>query len=38
MTFTSPDRAAFAKAIEPFFKEWGDKYGGNELIKRIREA
>ena len=38
MTFTSPDRAPFAKAIEPFFKEWGDKYAGNELIRRIREA
>jgi len=38
MTFTSPDRAPFAKAVEPFYKEWGDKYAGNELIKRIREA
>jgi tripartite ATP-independent transporter DctP family solute receptor len=38
VTFTSPDRAAFAKAVEPFYKEWGDKYNGNELIKKIREA
>ncbi len=36
--FTSPDRAPFQKAVEPFYKEWGDKYNGNELIKRIREA
>ena len=26
VTFTSPDRAPFAKAVEPFYKEWGDKY------------
>jgi TRAP-type transport system periplasmic protein len=38
VTFTSPDRGPFAKAVEPFFKEWGDKYAGNELIKKIREA
>lgn len=38
VTFTSPDRAAFQKAVEPFYKEWGDKYAGNDLIKRIREA
>jgi tripartite ATP-independent transporter DctP family solute receptor len=38
VTFTSPDRAPFQKAVEPFYKEWGDKYAGNELIKRIREA
>lgn len=38
VTFTSPDRAPFAKAVEPFYKEWGDKYAGNELIKKIREA
>ena len=37
-TFTSPDRAPFAKAVEPFYKEWGDKYAGNDLIKKIREA
>lgn len=36
--FTSPDRAPFQRAVEPFYKEWGDKYAGNELIKRIREA
>jgi tripartite ATP-independent transporter DctP family solute receptor len=38
MTFTSPDRVAFQKAVEPFYKEWGDKYAGNDLIKKIREA
>ena len=38
MTFTSPDPAPFAKAVEPFYKEWGDKYARNELIKKIREA
>lgn len=36
--FTSPDTAPFRKAVEPFYKEWGDRYGGNDLIKRIREA
>jgi len=38
VTFTSPDRSPFQKAVEPFYKEWGDKYAGNDLIKRIREA
>lgn len=38
VTATSPDRVPFAKAVEPFYKEWGDKYNGNDLIKRIREA
>ena len=38
VTATSPDRAPFAKAVEPFYKEWGDKYAGNDLIKKIREA
>jgi tripartite ATP-independent transporter DctP family solute receptor len=38
VTSTSPDRAPFAKAVEPFYKEWGDKYAGNDLIKKIREA
>ena len=38
VTATSPDRGPFAKAVEPFYKEWGDKYAGNELIKKIREA
>ena len=38
VTFTSPDRAPFAKAVEPFYKEWGDKYAGNDLIKKIRAA
>jgi TRAP-type C4-dicarboxylate transport system substrate-binding protein len=36
--FTSPDRVPFQKAVEPFYKEWGDRYAGNDLIKRIREA
>ena len=38
VTFTSPDPAPFRKAVEPFYKEWGDKNAGNDLIKRIREA
>ena len=38
VAFTSPDRVPFAKAVEPFYKEWGDKYAGNDLIKQIREA
>ena len=38
VTATSPDRVPFAKAVEPFYKEWGDKYAGNVLIKKIREA
>jgi tripartite ATP-independent transporter DctP family solute receptor len=38
VTFTSPDRIPFQKAVEPFYKEWGDKYAGNDLIKQIREA
>jgi tripartite ATP-independent transporter DctP family solute receptor len=38
VTATSPDRIPFAKAVEPFYKEWGDKYAGNELLKKIREA
>lgn len=38
VTATSPDRIPFAKAVEPFYKEWGDKYAGNDLLKRIREA
>ena len=38
VTATSPDRAPFQKAVEPFYKEWGDKFAGNDLIKRIREA
>jgi TRAP-type transport system periplasmic protein len=36
--FTSPDAAPFRKAVEPLYQEWGDKYAGNDLIKRIREA
>ena len=38
VTFTSPDVAPFRKAVEPFYKEYGDKINANELIKRIREA
>ncbi len=38
VAFTSPDPAPFRKAVEPFYKEYGDKINGNELIKRIREA
>ncbi len=38
VTFTSPDVAPFRKAVEPFYKEYGDKINANELIKRVREA
>ncbi len=38
VTFTSPDAAPFRKAVEPFYKEYGDKINANDLIKRIREA
>ena len=38
VTFTTPDPGPFRKAVEPFYKEWGDKYAGNDLIKQIREA
>ncbi|MBI3371251.1 MAG: TRAP transporter substrate-binding protein [Betaproteobacteria bacterium] len=38
VTFTSPDPAPFRKAVEPYYKEFGDKYGVNELIKRVRDS
>lgn len=38
VTFTSPDPAPFRKAIEPYYKEFGDKFSANELIKRVRES
>jgi tripartite ATP-independent transporter DctP family solute receptor len=38
VTFTSPDVAPFQKAVEPLYKEYGDKFNVNDLIKRIREA
>jgi TRAP-type transport system periplasmic protein len=38
VTFTSPDAAPLRAAVEPFYKEYGDKINANELIKRIREA
>ena len=38
VTFTSPDPAPLRTAVEPFYKEYGDKINANELIKRIREA
>jgi TRAP-type transport system periplasmic protein len=38
VTFTSPDPAPFRKAVEPFYKEYGDKIKANDLIKRVREA
>jgi len=37
-TFTSPDPGPFRKAVEPYYKEFGDKFKANELIKRVREA
>ena len=38
VTFTSPDPAPFRKAIEPFYKEYGDKINASELIKKVRES
>ena len=38
VTFTSPDPAPFRRAVEPFYKEYGDKIKANDLIKKIREA
>ncbi len=38
VTFTSPDVAPFRLAVEPIYKEFGDKIKANDLIKRIREA
>jgi len=38
VTFTSPDVAPFRKAVEPFYKEYGDKINANDLIKKIRES
>lgn len=38
VTFTNPDPAPFRKAVEPFYKEFGDKFGANDLIKRVRES
>ena len=37
-TFTSPDVGPFRRAVEPFYKEYGDKINANDLIKRVREA
>lgn len=38
VTFSSPDSAPFRKAVEPYYKEFGDKFSANELIKRVRES
>jgi len=38
VTFTTPDVTPFRKAVEPFYKEYGDKINANELIKKIREG
>jgi TRAP-type transport system periplasmic protein len=38
VTFTNPDPAPLRAAVEPFYKEYGDKINATELIKRIREA
>ena len=38
VTFTSPDPAPFRKAVEPYYKEYGDKFDLNALIKRVRES
>jgi TRAP-type transport system periplasmic protein len=38
VTFTTPDPAPFRSAVEPFYKEYGDRINANEMIKRIRES
>jgi tripartite ATP-independent transporter DctP family solute receptor len=38
VAFTTPDVAPFRQAVEPFFKEYGDKINANDLIKSIREG
>ncbi len=38
VTFTSPDLAPFRRAVEPFYKEYGDKIKANDLIRKIRES
>lgn len=38
VTFTSPDSGPFRAAVEPYYKEFGDKYNANPLIKRVRES
>ena len=38
VTFTSPDPTPFRAAVEPYYKEFGDKFNANEVIKRVREA
>jgi tripartite ATP-independent transporter DctP family solute receptor len=38
VTFTNPDVAPFRAAVEPFYKEYGDSIGANDLIKKMREA
>jgi len=38
VAFTSPDPAPFRKAVEPFYKEYGDKINAGELIKKVRES
>jgi tripartite ATP-independent transporter DctP family solute receptor len=38
VTFTSPDVGPFRQAVEPFYREYGDKINANDLIKRVREA
>lgn len=38
VTFTSPDPAPFRAAVEPFYKEFGDKNKLGDLIRRVREG
>jgi len=38
VSFTNPDVGPFQKAVEPLYKEYGEKFNAMELIKRIREA
>lgn len=38
VTFTSPDPAPFRKAVEPFYKEYGEKINAVALIQKVRES
>ncbi len=38
VTWTSPDVAPFRKAVEPYYKEVGDKISANDFIQKIRDA
>lgn len=38
VTWSSPDVAPFRQAVQPFYKEVGDKINGNDFIKKIQDA